>query len=142
MVLPANDEGEQRKPLCHYGRDKLASEEHLMHERHEDGFPATVIMLDQTSSDRWDIMAPWGTVNLAPLQKVADGGVVELPDFGMETPHHVHGYDVAQVFVPVAQGGCRPREDCDPWPPALPIAWNEGPPAMPLRSELTRARQE
>ena len=98
-VLPTNDEGERRAPLCHYGKDKLASESYLMDEWRENEFPATVIMPGQISGPAWDIIGPWGTINLKPFQEVADGGVVELPNFGMETLHHVHGYDVAQVFL-------------------------------------------
>ena len=75
-VLPTNDEGERRAPLCHYGKDKLASENYLMDEWRENGFPATVIMPGQISGPGWDIIGPWGTINLKPFQKVADGGVV------------------------------------------------------------------
>jgi len=39
---------------------------------------------------------------MKPFQKIADGECVELPNFGMETLHHVHGYDVAQVFFHAA----------------------------------------
>lgn len=97
-TLPSNDEGLHRKPLCAYGIDKLASENYLLGKWREDGFPVTVILPGQISGPGWDIIGPWGTINLTPFQKIANGEPIELPNFGMETLHHVHGYDVAQMF--------------------------------------------
>ena len=63
-----------------------------------EGFPATIIMPGQISGPGWTIMNPWANKTPVPFQKIADGEEIMLPNFGMETLHHVHGYDVAQCF--------------------------------------------
>jgi len=102
MMLPSNGEALSREPMCAYGKDKLASENYLLDEWRHTGFPVTVVMPGQISGPGWDIIGPWGTINMKPFQKIASGECVELPNFGMETLHHVHGSDVAQVFFRAA----------------------------------------
>lgn len=97
-VLPVNGDNMGGIPLCEYGRDKLASEKYLRTEYENNGFPATCIRPGQISGAGWTIINPWGNTSIIPFQKIADGEEIKLPNFGMETIHHVHGYDVAQCF--------------------------------------------
>ncbi len=97
-ILPVNSDDMKNDPLCDYGRDKLASEQYLREEYEKNGFPATSIRPGQISGAGWDIIGPWGNISKVPFQKIADGEEIFLPNFGMETLHHVHGYDVAQCF--------------------------------------------
>lgn len=97
-VLPVNLDDMSSEPLCAYGIDKLASEKYLMNEYKENGFPATCIRPGQISGAGWDIISPWGNDSKRPFQIIANGEEIKLPNFGMETIHHVHGYDVAQCF--------------------------------------------
>ncbi|WP_287714118.1 NAD-dependent epimerase/dehydratase family protein [Blautia sp.] len=97
-VLPVNEDNMSSIPLCEYGRDKLASEKYLKEEYENNGFPATCIRPGQISGAGWAIIGPWGNVSVVPFQKIANGEEIKLPNFGMETIHHVHGYDVAQCF--------------------------------------------
>lgn len=97
-VLPVNEDNMSSVPLCEYGRDKLASEKYLKEEYKNNGFPATCIRPGQISGAGWAIISPWGNVSTVPFQKIANGEEIKLPNFGMETIHHVHGYDVAQCF--------------------------------------------
>ncbi len=46
-------------------------------------------------------MNPQATTNPAVFQLIADGKELILPNLGMETLHHVHASDVAQMFVDV-----------------------------------------
>ena len=97
-LLPVNEDDMNSIPLCDYGRDKLASEKYLKAEYETNGFPATCIRPGQISGAGWAIIGPWGNTSLVPFQKIADGQEIKLPNFGMETIHHVHAYDVAQCF--------------------------------------------
>lgn len=97
-VLPCNPDDLQKEPLCEYGKQKFASERYLRELYLSDGFPSTVIMPGQISGPGWTIINPWGNKTVRPFQIIADGDEIKLPNFGMETLHHVHGYDVAQCF--------------------------------------------
>lgn len=97
-VLPLDPDGLKKEPLDPYGKDKFASEMYLKEQYRENGFPATIIMPGQISGPGWTIMNPWANKTALPFQKIADGEEIMLPNFGMETLHHVHGYDVAQCF--------------------------------------------
>ena len=97
-VLPLNPDDLKKSPLDDYGRNKFASELYLKEMYRSEGFPATIIMPGQISGPGWTIMNPWANKTPVPFQKIADGEEIMLPNFGMETLHHVHGYDVAQCF--------------------------------------------
>lgn len=88
----------QKEPLDEYGINKFQSELYLKDEWRRTGFPATVIMPGQISGPGWTIINPWGNTNLGVYEKIARGEKIYLPNWGMETLHHVHGSDVAQMF--------------------------------------------
>ena len=98
QVLPVNEDDMRCEPLCDYGKDKLASERYLTEVFRTTGFPATCVRPGQISGQHWPIIGPWGNLSVRPIQSIADGKGIKLPNFGMETIHHVHGYDVAQCF--------------------------------------------
>lgn len=97
-ILPVRPDDLQKEPLDEYGKNKFASELYLKDAWLHDGFPATVIMPGQISGPGWPIINPWGNTSLRPFELAARGEKILLPNFGMETLHHVHGCDVAQVF--------------------------------------------
>ena len=97
-ILPTCPDDLQKQPLDDYGKNKFASELYLKKLWRTEGFPATVIMPGQISGPGWTIINPWGNTSLRPFELAARGEKILLPNFGMETLHHVHGYDVAQVF--------------------------------------------
>lgn len=97
-ILPFNPDDLKKEPLDHYGKDKFASEQYLKDEYRQNGFPATIVHPCQISGPGWTIMNPWANKFMKPFQIIASGEKIYLPNFGMETLHHVHGYDVAQVF--------------------------------------------
>ena len=97
-VLPFAPDDLGKMPLDDYGKDKFASEMYLKEQYRVSGFPATIIMPGQISGPGWTIINPWGNTSMRVFQEIADGKEIYLPNFGMEIIHHVHGYDVAQVF--------------------------------------------
>ena len=97
-TVPFDPDDPQKKPLDDYGKDKFASETYLKKQYRENGFPATIIMPGQISGPGWTIINPWGNTSMRVFQDIADGKEIALPNFGQEILHHVHGYDVAQVF--------------------------------------------
>lgn len=96
--LPFDPDDLKKAPLDAYGKDKFASELYLKGEYRQNGFPATIVMPGQISGPGWTIINPWGNTSMRVFQDIADGKEISLPNFGMEIIHHVHGYDVAQVF--------------------------------------------
>lgn len=97
-TVPFDPDDTRKEPLDEYGKDKFASEMYLKEQYRETGFPATVIMPGQISGPGWTIINPWGNTSMRVFQDIADGKEIVLPNFGQEILHHVHGYDVAQVF--------------------------------------------
>ena len=97
-TLPFIADDLKKAPLDEYGKDKFASELYLKEQYRTNGFPATVIMPGQISGPGWTIINPWGNTSMRVYQDIADDKEICLPNFGQEIIHHVHGYDVAQVF--------------------------------------------
>jgi len=96
--IPLDPDDLRKAPLDDYGKDKFASEMYLKEEYRKNGFPATIIMPGQISGPGWTIINPWGNTSMRVWQDIADGKEIALPNFGQEIIHHVHGYDVAQMF--------------------------------------------
>ncbi|MDD3337058.1 MAG: NAD-dependent epimerase/dehydratase family protein [Eubacteriales bacterium] len=97
-IHPFNVDDLKKEPLDRYGKDKFASELYLKEQHRTNGFPATVILPGQISGPGWIIINPWGNTSMRVVQDIADGKEICLPNFGQEIIHHVHGFDVAQVF--------------------------------------------
>lgn len=97
-TIPFDPDDLKKEPFDDYGKDKLASEMNLREQYRKNGFPATIVMPGQISGPGWTIINPWGNTSIRVFQEIADGKEIALPNFGQEILHHVHGYDVAQVF--------------------------------------------
>lgn len=91
-------EDQPKFPLDEYGIQKAKSEEYLHNLYRQEGFPETVIMPGQISGPGWVIINPVGNDDYWIFDKIRRGEEIALPNFGMETLHHVHADDVAQVF--------------------------------------------
>lgn len=98
-ILPISPDNNDKEPLCEYGKEKYASEQYLLSEWHENGFPVTIIMPGQISGPGWEIINPWGCRLMRCNEIIKAGGELMLPNFGMETIHHVHAEDVARLFA-------------------------------------------
>ena len=92
-------EAQPRMPFGDYGMQKAAIEAYLLSEARRTGFPATVLHPGHIVGPGWAPLNPAGHFNPQVFTQLAAGAALALPNFGLETVHHVHADDVAQAFV-------------------------------------------
>ena len=88
-----------RRPFGDYGIQKAAIERYLLDHSRRGGVPATVVHPGHISGPGWTPINPAGNLDLDVYEKLARGDELALPNFGLETVHHVHAADVAGVFL-------------------------------------------
>jgi nucleoside-diphosphate-sugar epimerase len=88
-----------RRPFGDYGVQKAAIEAYLLDAARRTAFPATALHPGHIVGPGWEPVNPAGNFNLAVFGKLARGEEVALPNIGLETVHHVHADDVAQIFM-------------------------------------------
>jgi nucleoside-diphosphate-sugar epimerase len=81
-----------------YGSRKAAIERLLLERARTEDFPVTLVHPGHLVGPGWAPVNPAGHFNPEVFSTLATGGELRLPNFGMETLHHVHADDVAQVF--------------------------------------------
>ncbi len=91
-------EAAARQPFGEYGLAKAVIERELLDEARERGFPATVLHPGHIVGPGWAPLNPAGHFNPQVFSTLARGEPLALPNFGLETVHHVHADDVAQGF--------------------------------------------
>ena len=91
-------EAAARRPFGDYGVAKAAIERDLWLEARQHGFPATVLHPGHIVGPGWEPLNPAGNFNPEVFTRLARGDELALPNFGLETVHHVHADDVAQGF--------------------------------------------
>jgi nucleoside-diphosphate-sugar epimerase len=87
-----------KHPWGEYGTQKAAIERLLLDESHRGGLPTAIVHPGHISGPGWPVVTPQGTVDLEVWRALATGVEVLLPHFGLETLHHVHPADVAQLI--------------------------------------------
>lgn len=87
-----------RRPLEHYGIEKAAIEELLLSATAAGRLKATVLHPGHIVGPGWRPVNPAGNFALEPFGLLARGRRLTLPNFGLETVHHVHADDVALAF--------------------------------------------
>ena len=92
-------ETQPRRPFGQYGIDKAAIEAFLLDRARRGGFPATILHPGHIVGPGWAPLNPAGHFNSAVFARLARGETLALPNFGLETVHHVHADDVAQAFM-------------------------------------------
>lgn len=97
-IVPTPEEA-PKQPFGDYGIQKADIETHLLEEAHRSGFPATLIHPGHIVGPGWAPLNPAGHFNLSAFSTLARGETLVLPNFGLETVHHVHADDVAQMFM-------------------------------------------
>ena len=98
-VLVPVTEDMPRRPIGEYGTNKARLEAYLLEEARLRAFPATLVHPGHIVGPGWVPINPVGTLNLEVYAKLARGEELVLPHQGLETLHHVHADDVAQVFM-------------------------------------------
>lgn len=86
-------------PFGDYGIAKAAIEADLLRRAARQGFPATIVHPGHIVGPGWAPLNPAGHFNPAVFSTIASGDELALANFGLETVHHVHADDVAQVIV-------------------------------------------
>jgi nucleoside-diphosphate-sugar epimerase len=97
-VVPTT-EAEPRRPFGDYGIRKAAIETWLLEQAEEHGLPVTILHPGHLVGPGWAPINPQGNFNTAVFAALMHGEEVSIPNFGMETVHHVHAADVAQAFL-------------------------------------------
>ncbi len=87
-----------RTPFGEYGIQKSAIEDYLFSPEAA-GVPSTVLRAGHISGPGWDVINPAGHLDRGVWTALATGGVVAMPENGLQTLHHVHADDVAAAFV-------------------------------------------
>ena len=96
--VPATED-QPRRPFGEYGIQKAAIEAYLLHEARQNGFPATMLHAGHIVGPGYAPLNPAGHFNPEVFAQLAHGEELVLPNFGLETVHHVHAADVAQAFM-------------------------------------------
>jgi nucleoside-diphosphate-sugar epimerase len=94
-AVPATED-DPLNPFGEYGTQKAAIETWLLGETRA-GFPATVFRPGHIVGPGWAPLNPAGHFNVEVFARIRRGEALVLPNFGLETVHHVHAADVAQV---------------------------------------------
>ncbi|MDB5530193.1 MAG: NAD-dependent epimerase/dehydratase [Devosia sp.] len=97
-VVPTLEET-PKYPFGDYGVQKAAIETYLLERGRRDNFPATLIHPGHIVGPGWSPLNPAGHFNPAVFSTIARGETLALPNFGLETVHHVHADDVAVMFM-------------------------------------------
>jgi nucleoside-diphosphate-sugar epimerase len=95
-TTPTREE-DARAPFGTYGTDKSLIEDMLLARARAGGLPATVVRPGHIVGPGWAPLNPAGHFNPQVFRDIHDGKPLALPNWGMETVHHVHAQDVAQV---------------------------------------------
>ncbi|UVD58319.1 NAD-dependent epimerase/dehydratase family protein [Rhizobium sp. Pop5] len=98
MTVPTVEEA-PKSPFGDYGIQKAAIETYLLQQARLRGFPATIIHPGHIVGSGWAPLNPAGNFNPQVFSTLALGEALALPNFGLETVHHVHADDVAAMFM-------------------------------------------
>jgi len=91
-------EDEPRHPFGDYGILKAEIEELLLDSARRGVVRAVVLHPGHMVGPGWNPLNPAGHFNPEVFTRIAHGELLQLPNEGMETVHHVHADDVAQAF--------------------------------------------
>ncbi len=98
VEVPTTEE-QLRTPFGEYGIQKAAIEDYLLDQARRTGFPVTVVHPGHIVGPGWAPLNPQGNFNVEVFSKLAQGEELTIPNLGLETVHHVHADDVAQMFM-------------------------------------------
>ncbi len=97
-AVPATED-QPHNAFGDYGIGKSQIETWLLAEARRTGFPATVFRPGHIVGPGWAPLNPAGHFNPSVFTLIARGEELALPNFGLETVHHVHADDVAQMVM-------------------------------------------
>lgn len=88
-----------KQPFGSYGTQKLAIERALLASTAAGSLRASIVHPGHISGPGWWPLNPAGHFDPAVFAALARGEELALPNFGLETVHHVHADDVAALVV-------------------------------------------
>ncbi|HBP38295.1 MAG TPA: epimerase [Clostridiales bacterium] len=94
-----------RNPIDEYGREKNQMDLTIRQLFAANGFPGTIVHPGHIVAEGFRPVNPQGNLNLQVFRDLREGRPLTLPNFGMETLHHVHAADVAGVMLAALQNG-------------------------------------
>lgn len=97
-VVPTPEDVTKR-PFGDYGVQKAGIERYLLDLARRQGFPVTIIHPGHIVGEGWSPLNPAGHFDDAAFATLARGEALALPNFGMETVHHVHADDIALLLM-------------------------------------------
>lgn len=92
-------EEDPRQPFGDYGLQKSRIEDLILAEARRGDLPGTVIRPGHIVGPGWVPLNPQGHFNPQTFRDIAAGRPLTLPNFGLETVHHVHAEDVAGAVM-------------------------------------------
>jgi len=92
-------ESDARSPFGEYGVNKSLIEDDLLGRARRGLLPATVVRPGHIVGPGWAPLNPQGHFNPQVFHDIRAGKPLSLPNFGLETVHHVHADDVAQLVL-------------------------------------------
>jgi nucleoside-diphosphate-sugar epimerase len=96
--VPAS-ENQPRFPFGEYGIQKSDIQTYLLDQARRLDFPVTVLQPGHIVGPGYVPLNPQGNFNPKVFETLARGETLTLPNLGLETVHHVHADDVAQIFM-------------------------------------------
>jgi len=96
--VPAKED-QPRRPFGEYGTQKAAIEAYLLREARLNDFPVTMLHPGHIVGPGYAPLNPQGHFNPDVFARIARGEEITIPNFGLETVHHVAAVDVAQAFM-------------------------------------------
>lgn len=99
-AVPATED-QPHNSFGEYGTQKAVIETFLLGEARRSGFPATVFRPGHIVGPGWVPLNPAGHFNNAAFETIARGDELALPNFGLETVHHVHASDLARLVMAI-----------------------------------------
>lgn len=103
-VVPSQED-DDLNPFDEYGIEKLKMARSLKRKYALSHFPGTIIHPGHIVGPGHPPISPQGNNNPKVFEALIHGLPVTIPNFGMETIHHVHAIDVAGVFRAAIRAG-------------------------------------
>jgi len=97
-VVPTPEDVTKR-PFGEYGVQKAAIEAYLLGLSRTGQLPVTILHPGHIVGRGWAPVNPAGNGDIAVFRTLARGERLEIPNFGMETVHHIHADDIAVMLM-------------------------------------------
>ena len=96
--VPTREEA-PKSPFGDYGIQKKLSEDFLLGEARRNGLPVTIVHPGHIVGRGWTPLNPAGHFDLKAFETIAGGKKLMLPNFGLESVHHIHADDIAALMM-------------------------------------------